>query len=189
MRPADSIPGTARTRCNTSLKKSIAAGGVGNLVRVMETSMVSTLEESKPGLTLRSSNNVRTMSPAPTSRTSESATSETTRRLRVLPPESELPRLWPSFRPSFTSTREKLREGWQAIGEKTQRNIEGHASKQEAEHASDHGQQYSFRKNVAKNRWAAGSQRAADRNFFAARESFGEDEIGNVGASDEKIGR
>ncbi len=54
---------------------------------------------------------MRTISPAPISSTSESATSETTSTLRVLPPlASELPRL-PCFSASFTSVRVKRSEG------------------------------------------------------------------------------
>src|SRR5437764_399704 len=45
--------------------------------------MVSTLCGSKPGWTLRSSQRLRIMSPAPMSSTKQSATSQTTRRRRV----------------------------------------------------------------------------------------------------------
>src|SRR5258708_6983081 len=89
--PADSTPGKARVRCKTSWKKLTCPEGVVNLSPGSATCIVSTFAESKPGFTLRSSHNVRTISPAPISSTSERATSVTTSRLRVFPPAGTRP--------------------------------------------------------------------------------------------------
>src|SRR6185312_16556750 len=99
---AVSTPGSARIRARAWFQKLISSVADLYLVRGIGREKVSTLRASNPGFVLRRFHRLRIISPAPASRTSDNATSQTTSTDRVrFPPESPA-RPSPCFKVSFT---------------------------------------------------------------------------------------
>ena len=99
--PAASTPGSARMRCNAAPKNADRWAGVGYRVPTNVTSIVSTLFGSKPVSPCLRASRLWTITPAPISSTSDSATSHTISTRRVptpIAPSSRPPSLSASLR-------------------------------------------------------------------------------------------
>ena len=178
--------------------------------------MNSTLSVLIPGSMFWSTTNVRTVSPALTSSTTDNATSITTSRLRVRPPCVSAPVLRPARSASVTSafdvcsagtspktmpvskdTASEKRSTGTLIGHpRLVRHVElGHQrddganraeGEEHAERAAGEGEQDALGQELAQQPAAAGANRHPDRHLARPRRAAGQLQVGDVGARDEE---
>src|SRR5882724_1873107 len=102
--PAASTPGRTRTRSSTRSKKALCSRGWGYFACGTASERVKTPWGSRPGSMLRRAPRLLMVSAAPSRRTSDRATSATTRALRVRrPPAAASVRLKPCLSPRIKS--------------------------------------------------------------------------------------
>ena len=169
-----------------------------------------------PGSMFCRTKNVRTVRPALTSSTTDSATSITTSRLRVRPPCAPAPVLRPARSASVTSAfdvcsagtspntmpvssdtaSENSSTGMLIVDPRLVRHVElrhqpddgaNRAEReQHAEHAAGERQQDALGQELAQQPAAAGANRHPDRHLARARRAAGQLQVGDVGARDEQ---
>ena len=216
--PTTSTPGScasrlvARSNQATQRARSASLGspfGPGSDAR-----SVSTCSARMPGSTARSLTKLRSMSPVPTSSTSDSATSATTSVLRSRPRVELVPRV-PSLSASFRSGREPASAGARpkptpvtsatamvnastrpssatslargsASGLMATSASTPHTASKRPSAAPDRRQEQALGQKLADEPRAPGAERRANGHLAVARRRAREHQVGDVGAGDEQ---